>query len=69
MPNFSTDEPIRVFGAVLNSQSLWVLGIGAVLVVALVLFFTRTLIGKGHPGDLHEQGTPPGWWGSGPRWC
>ncbi|NVD35276.1 branched-chain amino acid ABC transporter permease [Marinobacter lutaoensis] len=46
MPNFSTDEPIRVFGAVLNSQSLWVLGIGAVLVVALVLFFTRTLIGK-----------------------
>ncbi|EMP57539.1 branched-chain amino acid ABC transporter permease [Marinobacter koreensis] len=46
MPNFSSDEPIRIFGAVLNSQSLWVLGIGAVLVVALVLFFTRTLIGK-----------------------
>ncbi len=46
MPNFSRDEPIRIFGAVLNSQSLWVLGVGAVLVVALVLFFTRTLIGK-----------------------
>ncbi|MCM0613254.1 branched-chain amino acid ABC transporter permease [Marinobacter sediminum] len=46
MANFSSDEPIRIFGAVLNSQSLWVLGIGAVLVVALVLFFTRTLIGK-----------------------
>lgn len=46
MANFSSDEPISIFGAVLNSQSLWVLGIGAVLVVALVLFFTRTLIGK-----------------------
>ncbi|HEY9120791.1 MULTISPECIES: branched-chain amino acid ABC transporter permease [Marinobacter] len=46
MPNFSSDEPIRIFGAVLNSQSLWVLGIGAILVVGLVLFFTRTLIGK-----------------------
>lgn len=46
MPNFSSDEPIRIFGAVLNSQSLWVLGIGATLVVGLVLFFTRTLIGK-----------------------
>ena len=46
MQNFSTDKPIRVFGAVLNSQSLWVLGIGAILVVALVLFFTKTLIGK-----------------------
>ena len=46
MANFSGDEPIRVFGAVLNSQSLWVLGVGAVLVVALVLFFTRTLTGK-----------------------
>jgi branched-chain amino acid transport system permease protein len=46
MANFSTNEPIEVFGAVLNSQSLWVLGVGAVLVAALVYFFTRTLTGK-----------------------
>jgi branched-chain amino acid transport system permease protein len=46
MPNFSSDEPIEIFGAVLNSQSLWVLGVGAVLVAALVYFFTRTLTGK-----------------------
>ena len=46
MPNFSTDKPVQVFGAVLNSQSFWVLGIGAVLVVALVLFFNRTMTGK-----------------------
>ena len=46
MPNFSGDEPIAVFGAVLNSQSLWVLGVGAVLVAVLVYFFTRTMTGK-----------------------
>ncbi|MEH6356025.1 MAG: hypothetical protein V7760_08395 [Marinobacter sp.] len=26
MPNFSSDEPIEIFGAVLNSQSLWLWG-------------------------------------------
>lgn len=46
MPNFSSDEPIEIFGAVLNSQSLWVLGVGAVLVAVLVYFFTRTMTGK-----------------------
>ena len=46
MPNFSSNEPIRIGGAVLNSQSLWVLGVGAVVVIALVIFFTRTLTGK-----------------------
>ncbi len=46
MSNFSTDKPILAFGAVLNSQSFWVLGIGAVLVVSLVWFFSRTMTGK-----------------------
>jgi branched-chain amino acid transport system permease protein len=46
MPNFSGNEPIEIFGAVLNSQSLWVLGVGAVLVAVLVYFFTRTMTGK-----------------------
>jgi branched-chain amino acid transport system permease protein len=46
VPNFSGNEPIQVFGAVMNTQSLWVLGIGSVVVVALVFFFTRTMIGK-----------------------
>ena len=46
MPNFSSDEPIQIFGAVLNTQSLWVLGVGGVLVAVLVYFFTRTLTGK-----------------------
>lgn len=46
VPPFSSDKPIHVGGAVLNSQSLWVLGVGAVLVTALVLFFSRTLMGR-----------------------
>lgn len=46
MQNFSTDKPVLVLGAVLNSQSFWVLGVGAVLVVALILFFSRTMTGK-----------------------
>ena len=46
MENFSTNEPVLVLGAVINSQSFWVVGIGAVLVVALVLFFSRTMTGK-----------------------
>lgn len=46
MPNFSTDEPVLFMGAVINSQSFWVVGIGAILVVALVLFFSRTMTGK-----------------------
>lgn len=46
MPNFSDNQSLEIFGAVLNSQSLWVFGIGAVLVTALVLFFTKTLSGK-----------------------
>lgn len=46
MDNFSSNDSIEIFGAILNSQSLWVLGVGAVLVAVLVYFFTRTLTGK-----------------------
>jgi len=43
---FSGDTPIPVFGATLMPQSLWVLGVTAVVVVALWYFFNRTLHGK-----------------------
>ena len=45
-PAFSGDAPIAVGGAALAPQSLWVLGTTAVIVVALWLFFNRTLAGK-----------------------
>lgn len=46
LPAFSGDEPIHVLGATLLPQSLWVLGITALVVIALWYFFNRTLQGK-----------------------
>ena len=43
---FSGDEPIQILGATLLPQSLWVLGVTAVVVIALWYFFNRTLQGK-----------------------
>ena len=46
LPAFSGETPIEVFGAILLPQSLWVLGVTALVVVALWYFFARTLEGK-----------------------
>lgn len=46
LPAFSGDTPIEVLGATLMPQSLWVLGVTALVVVALWYFFNRTLQGK-----------------------
>ena len=46
LPPFTGDTPISVFGATLLPQSLWVLGVAAVIVVALGWFFNRTIQGK-----------------------
>ncbi|WP_101675465.1 branched-chain amino acid ABC transporter permease [Alloalcanivorax mobilis] len=46
LPRFSATESISVGGATLLTQSLWVLGIAVVLVVALALFFNRSRLGK-----------------------
>jgi branched-chain amino acid transport system permease protein len=45
-PGFSGSEPIEIGGATLLPQSLWVLGVTALVVVALWYFFSRTLAGK-----------------------
>ena len=45
-PAFSGSEPFLIGGATLLPQSLWVLGITALVVVALWYFFSRTLAGK-----------------------
>ena len=45
-PAFSGSEPIHLGGATLLPQSLWVLGVTALVVVALWYFFSRTLAGK-----------------------
>jgi branched-chain amino acid transport system permease protein len=46
LPAFSGEKPIRLLGATLMPQSLWVLGVSALLVLALWYFFNRTLAGK-----------------------
>ncbi len=46
LPAFSGDEPIRLLGAVVQPQSLWVLGVTVVLIALLALFFNRTMHGK-----------------------
>lgn len=46
LPAFSGDVPLQILGATLMPQSLWVLGVTAVVVVALWYFFNRTLHGK-----------------------
>lgn len=43
---FSGDTPIEIFGATLVPQSLWVLGVTALVVIILWYFFTHTLTGK-----------------------
>lgn len=45
-PAFSGDDPIRVLGATILTQSLWVIGGGFAVFVGLWLFFTRTLLGR-----------------------
>ncbi len=46
LPAFSSDEPINIFGAVLMPQSLWVIGVSLLCIVALYWFFNRTIYGK-----------------------
>ncbi len=43
---FSGDTPLSFFGASIVPQTLWIIGITAVLVVLLSFFFSRTIIGK-----------------------
>lgn len=45
-PAFSGDDPIRIGGATILPQSLWVIGGALVVFFALWLFFTRTLLGR-----------------------
>lgn len=43
---FSGSEPIAIAGATLLPQSLWVLGVAALMVAVLWLFFRHTVVGK-----------------------
>lgn len=46
VPDFSSHDPIDIFGATLLVQSLWILGIVLIMVAGLHFFYNRTLTGK-----------------------
>ncbi len=46
LPAFSGEEPLRILGATILPQTLWILGIMAATMVFLILFFGFTLTGK-----------------------
>jgi branched-chain amino acid transport system permease protein len=46
LPAFSQGLPLKIFGAVLTRQSVWVVAVTIVLLAVLYLFFNHTLMGK-----------------------
>ncbi len=62
---FLAGPPVQIWGAFIQVQTFWVLGISAVLVVTLTLFFQRTLTGKAmracadNPGAASLVGISP----------
>jgi branched-chain amino acid transport system permease protein len=46
LPPFTGEEPLHVGAATVLPQSLWVMGVTAVLVLLVRYFFTRTELGK-----------------------
>jgi branched-chain amino acid transport system permease protein len=46
LPPFSGRNPITFWGAVIQPQSLWVVGFLVAVVTVLTLFFDRTILGK-----------------------
>ena len=46
VPHFSGDTPLRFLGASILPQTLWVLGVTLVLLLALAIFFKYSLLGK-----------------------
>jgi len=43
---FTSGEPLMIFGAVIQQQVLWVLGITLSLIFLVYLFFNKTMLGK-----------------------
>jgi branched-chain amino acid transport system permease protein len=46
MRHFSGSEPLEIMGATILPQTLWIIGILAVVVIAFILFFNFTMTGK-----------------------
>ena len=55
LKHFSGDTPIAVMGATILPQSLWVMAVTVLVVIALALFFGRTRLGKGILATAHNR--------------
>lgn len=55
LPAFSGETPLAIAGATLLPQSLWVVGVAAVVVAALGWFFGRTRQGKAMLATAHNR--------------
>jgi branched-chain amino acid transport system permease protein len=55
LPAFSGEAPIALAGATIAPQSLWVIGVAALIVCALWAFFNRTLTGKAILAVSHNR--------------
>jgi branched-chain amino acid transport system permease protein len=52
---FSGETPINLMGAAVMPQSLWVMGVALVLILAIGFFFNRTLAGKAMLATSHNR--------------
>ncbi len=55
LPAFSGDEPLQILGATLSRQSLWVIAVTVLVVLALAWYFNRTLPGKAMLATSHNR--------------
>lgn len=55
LPAFSGDQPLEILGATLSTQSLWVLAVTVLVVLALAWYFNRTLPGKAMLATSHNR--------------
>ncbi len=55
LPAFSGDQPLQILGATLSTQSLWVLAVTVLVVLALAWYFSRTLPGKAMLATSHNR--------------
>jgi branched-chain amino acid transport system permease protein len=45
-PSFTEGEPLSIYGAIIQQQTLWVIGITGFCIILLFFFFKKTIIGK-----------------------
>ncbi len=55
LPAFTGEGVVRIGGAAVQIQSLWVVGGAAVVLLAVAWFFSRTLVGKGMLATAHNR--------------